>query len=110
MATVPAEQPEIEKALGAADVARILGAHRRTAERRRPAGQRPRPLEAQRADKLERVWKQLLGLYTPENAVKWLRSFVPALGGQRPVDVMTEDGGLDRVLETLCRMSGGIPG
>ena len=51
------------------------------------------------------VWKQLLGRYTPENAVKWLRSFVPTLDGQRPVDVMTEDGGLDRVLETLSGMS-----
>ena len=105
MATAPAIQPEMEKALGAAEIARILGVHRRTAERRRAGGRKPRPLEAQRADKLERVWKQLLGLYTPENAVKWLRSFVPTLDGQRPVDVMTEDGGLDRVLETLSGMS-----
>jgi uncharacterized protein (DUF2384 family) len=31
------------------------------------------------------------------------------LDNRRPVEVMTEDGGLDRVLETVGRMSWGIP-
>jgi putative toxin-antitoxin system antitoxin component (TIGR02293 family) len=109
MATVPAIPLQIEEALGATEVARILGVHRRTAERRRTAAQRPKPLEAQRVEKLQRIWKKLLELYTLENDLKWLHSSMPALGDKRPLDVMAEDGGLDRVLDTVARMSWGIP-
>jgi uncharacterized protein (DUF2384 family) len=48
-------------------------------------------------------------LFTTENAIYWLTHPVPALEDRRPVDLMAEDGGLDRVLEAIGRMSWGIP-
>jgi putative toxin-antitoxin system antitoxin component (TIGR02293 family) len=99
----------VEDALGAAEVARILGVHQRTVERRRVARKVLRPLEAQRDEKLHRIWRELMALFTTENAVYWLTHPVPALEDRRPVDLMAEDGGLDRVLEAIGRMSWGIP-
>jgi putative toxin-antitoxin system antitoxin component (TIGR02293 family) len=99
----------VEEALGVAEVARILGVHPRTVERRRAAGRVPRPLEAQREEKLHRIWRELTGLFTTGNAIYWLTHPVPVLEDRRPVDLMAEDGGLDRVLETVGRMSWGIP-
>jgi putative toxin-antitoxin system antitoxin component (TIGR02293 family) len=69
----------------------------------------PRPLEAQREEKLYRIWQELTALFTPENAIFWLNRPVPVLENRRPVEVMAEDGGLDRVLEVVGRMSWGIP-
>jgi hypothetical protein len=51
----------VEEALGVAEVARILGVHPRTVERRRGARKVPRPLEAQREEKLHRIWRELTG-------------------------------------------------
>ena len=99
----------LEKALGVAVVAKILGIHPRTLERRRSARQELRPLDAQREEKLTRIWAEGNDIFTPENAVEWLRLPNPALGNRVPLDVMAEDGGLDRVLLTLGRMSWGIP-
>jgi putative toxin-antitoxin system antitoxin component (TIGR02293 family) len=70
----------------------------------------PRPLEAQREEKLRRIWRELTVLFTRENAIYWLRHPVPALEYRQPIDVMAEDGGLDRVLDVVGRMSWGIPG
>jgi putative toxin-antitoxin system antitoxin component (TIGR02293 family) len=109
MAAVPVTRPDIEDVLGTAEVARILGVHPRTVERRRTAARKPGPLQAQRIEKLHRIWKQLLAIYTPENASRWLHSSVPALGDRLPLDIMKEDGGLDRVLDIVVRMSWGIP-
>jgi putative toxin-antitoxin system antitoxin component (TIGR02293 family) len=99
----------VEEALGLAEVARILGVHPRTIERRRGTRTALRPLEAQREEKLDRIWRELIDLFAPENAVYWLKHPVPVLENRRPVEVMAEDGGLDRVLETVGRMSWGIP-
>ena len=67
MASIPLTRGiSVEDALGAAEVARILGVHPRTIERRRVARKAPRPLEAQRTEKLESIWQDLLGLFTPE--------------------------------------------
>src|SRR5579862_7770522 len=101
MASVPPARTDIEAVLSPAEVGRILGVHARTVQRRRATAHTPSPLEAQRREKLHRIWKQLLELYTPENAFRWLRSAVPALGDQRPLDIMAEDGGLDRVLDAV---------
>jgi putative toxin-antitoxin system antitoxin component (TIGR02293 family) len=110
MASVPHSQdPAVEEALGVAEVARVLGVHPRTIERRRGARRTPRPLEAQREEKLHRIWRELVHLFTPENAGYWLTHPVPVLENRRPVEVMEEDGGLDRVLEVVGRMSWGIP-
>ncbi len=99
----------IRKVLGNARVAGILGVHPRTLERRALKTRPKNPLQAQREEKLDRVWQELLKVYKPETAERWLDSEVPALGGRRPIDVMAEDGGLDRVLETVGRMTWGIP-
>ncbi len=99
----------IRQVLGTARVAGILGVHPRTLERRAARTRPKNPLQAQREEKLERIWQALLTVYNPENAERWLESFVPALGGRRPIEVMAEDGGLDRVLETVGRMAWGIP-
>lgn len=110
MASLPRSRgPSVEEALGVAQVARILGVHPRTLERRRPLRKAPRPLEAQREEKLHRIWSELTGLFTTGNALSWLQHPVPALENRRPLDVMAEDGGLDRVLDTVGRMSWGIP-
>ena len=110
MASLPlARDLSVEDALGVAEVARILGVHPRTIERRRGARKAPRPLEAQRAEKLRDIWRELLALFTLENAIYWLNHPVPVLENRRPVDVMTEEGGLDRVREVVGRMSWGIP-
>ena len=110
MASLPqARDLTVEEALGVAEVAHILGVHPRTVERRRAAHKAPRPLEAQREEKLHRIWRELTGLFTTENAIYWLTHPVPALEDRRPVELMAEDGGLDRVLETIGRMSWGIP-
>ena len=100
----------VEEALGTATVAQILGVHPRTIERRRSVRKAPRPLEIQREEKLHRIWRELNTLFTTENALYWLRHPVPALENRRPLDIMAEDGGLDRVLEAVGRMSWGIPG
>lgn len=111
MASVP-HTPDlsVEDALGLTAVAHILGVHPRTIERRRGMRKAPRPLEAQREEKLERIWRELVALFGPENAIYWLKHPVPALENRPPVDVMAADGGLDRVLEVIGRMSWGIPG
>jgi putative toxin-antitoxin system antitoxin component (TIGR02293 family) len=110
MASLPhIPDPSVEEALGVAEVARILGVHPRTIERRRGVRKAPRPLEAQREEKLHRIWRELTGLFTIENAIYWLKHPVPVLENRRPVEVMAEDGGLDRVLEVVGRMSWGIP-
>lgn len=111
MASLPrTPAPSVEDALGLTEVAQILGVHPRTIARRREMRKAPRPLEAQREEKLHRIWNELIGLFTPENAIYWLKHPVPVLGNRRPVEVMAEDGGLDRVLEAIGRMSWGIPG
>ena len=110
MASAPKPRyPSVEEALGVRQVAEILGVHPRTMERRRASHTKPRPLEAQREEKLDRIWLELIDLFTPENAVRWLTHPVPVLENRRPVDVMTEDGGLDRVQDVIGRMSWGIP-
>jgi uncharacterized protein (DUF2384 family) len=78
-------------------------------ERRRVARKGPRPIEAQREEKLQRIWRELIGLFDVENAIYWLTHRVPALEDRRPVDLMAEDGGLERVLEAIGRMIWGIP-
>src|SRR5689334_8283830 len=112
MATVPnipAGPVSVDEALGVAEVARILGVHSRTVERRRAARRTVRPLEAEREEKLHRIWAELTQLFTIENAIFWLKHPVSALADRRPVDVMKEDGGLDRVLDVVGRMAWGIP-
>ena len=109
MASLPHTPPSVEDALGTAEVARILGVHPRTIERRRTARKAPRPLEVQRQEKLHRIWRELTTLFTVENAIHWLKHPVPVLAGRTPIDVMAEDGGLDRVLDVIGRMSWGIP-
>jgi uncharacterized protein (DUF2384 family) len=69
-----------------------------------------RPLEAQREEKLHRIWRERIELFTPENAIYWLKHPVSVLENRRPVDVMAEEGGLDRVLEVIGPMSWSLSG
>jgi hypothetical protein len=64
MASLPhAPGVTVEEALSVAEeVARILGVHPRTVERRRESQKVSRPLEAQREEKLGRIWGELLDL------------------------------------------------
>ncbi|HSU62117.1 MAG TPA: antitoxin Xre/MbcA/ParS toxin-binding domain-containing protein [Bryobacteraceae bacterium] len=110
MASLPNTRvPSVEEALGITEIARILGVHPRTIERRRGARTPSRPLEAQREEKLDRIWHELTALFSPENAIVWLKCPLPVLENRRPIEVMAEDGGLDRVLGVIGRMSWGIP-
>ena len=68
-----------------------------------------RPLESQREEKLRRIWRELLALFPSDNALYWLKHPVPVLESRKPIEVMAEDGGLDRVLDVVGRMSWGIP-
>jgi putative toxin-antitoxin system antitoxin component (TIGR02293 family) len=110
MASTPKPRPpSIEDVLRIAEVAAILGVHARTLARRRAAGGPVRALEAQREEKLRRIWRDLLELFEPETAARWLRCPSPVLQNRPPLAVMAEDGGLDRVLDVIGRMSWGIP-
>jgi uncharacterized protein (DUF2384 family) len=68
----------VEEALGVAVVAHILGVHPRTIERRRVTRKALRPIEAQREEKLLRIWREMIPLFTPENAVYWLKLRSPS--------------------------------
>jgi putative toxin-antitoxin system antitoxin component (TIGR02293 family) len=104
MASLPdLVDPTVEQALGLARVGRILGVSQRGAGRSRRT-----PIEAQREAKLREIWHDLLQLFTVENAIRWIECPIPVLGNRRPLDVMMEDGGLDRVRDTLGRMAWGI--
>lgn len=103
-----AAAPSVEDVLGPNVIAAILGLHPRTIQRRSTSPVRS-ALQAEREKKLHEIWSELLTSYSPENAIRWLNSEVPALGFRLPLSVMAEDGGLDRVLQTVGRMSWGIP-
>jgi len=93
MASLSSSGSDIETLLGSAEVGRILGVHSSTVQRRRASGRKPSPFESQRREKLHRIWEQLLVIYTPDHAIDWLHSTMPALGEKRPLDIMAEDGG-----------------
>ncbi len=99
----------VEQALGSVQVAEILGVHPRTVERRQASKTRLNRLQVQRQEKLRRVWKELQEMFDPDQALQWLRTPLPAAEFRRPLDVMADDGGLDRILELIGRMSWGIP-
>ncbi len=94
-------RPSIEEALGSSQVAEILGVHPRTVQRRRAARAKLRPLEAQREEKLCLIWRELLELFSTDNAVRWLTTPLPVLQDRRPLEVMAEEGGLDRVRDVI---------
>ncbi|HUS05617.1 MAG TPA: antitoxin Xre/MbcA/ParS toxin-binding domain-containing protein [Bryobacteraceae bacterium] len=98
----------VTEALGSSVVAGILGVHARTLQRRRVSAHGPRPLEIQRAEKLGRIWSGLTRLFTKEDALLWLRIANPVLANRPPLDVMTDDGGLDRVLDVIGQLEWGI--
>ncbi|HXM40881.1 MAG TPA: antitoxin Xre/MbcA/ParS toxin-binding domain-containing protein [Bryobacteraceae bacterium] len=60
-------------------------------------------------EKLRRIWRDLIDLFTAENEIYRLTHPAPAVDDGWPVDLMAEDGGLDRVLEAIGRMRWGIP-
>lgn len=83
----------VEKALGSGVAAQIVGGGADSAAR---------------SEKLRCIWEGLLDTYNPEQAVTWLQTAAPALGNRRPVDVMLEPDGLDRVLESVTRLTWGL--
>src|ERR1700716_4226722 len=86
---------DVMEALGSSVVASILGVHPRTLQRRRVRTHGPRTLEVQRAEKLGRIWAERPELFKKEDAIRWLQISNPVVANRPPVDVMTDDGGLD---------------
>jgi uncharacterized protein (DUF2384 family) len=84
----------VEKALGPDEVARIAGTG---------------PLGGARLETLRCIWEGLLDTYNPQQAAVWMKTAAPALGNRRPVDIMREPDGLDRVLELVTRLAWGLP-
>ncbi len=84
----------VEKALGPDEIAQIVGAG---------------SLSGVRTEKLRCIWEGLLDTYTPQQAAAWLQTAAPALRNRRPVDIMREPDGLDRVLELVTRLTWGLP-
>lgn len=82
----------VENSIGRELAARIVGAG---------------PLSGERSEKLRCVWEGLLDLYDQRQAAAWLNTAVPALEN-RPLDLMCEEGGLDRVLDLVTRMTWGL--
>ena len=87
------QHAKLEKALGRDVIARIVGAG---------------PLAAERSEKLRCVWENLLDLYDARQAVQWLQSPAPALGGRSPIQILCDPDGLDRVLEAISRLTWGL--
>lgn len=109
MGTAVKSKPiSVHEALGTPAVAAILGVHPRTLKRRATAAPKS-AFQAQRERKLDEIWSELLTLYKPDNAVLWLKSPKDIYSGRTPLEVAGEDGGLDRVLEAVGRLSWGIP-
>lgn len=53
--------------------------------------------------------KRLLEVFGDEASARgWLYFKVPALGFKRPIDVMREEGGVEKVLQVLGRIEHGI--
>lgn len=84
----------VEKALGPNEIAQIVGAG---------------PPGGARMETLRCIWDGLLDTYTPQQAAAWLQTAAPALSNRRPVDIMREPDGLDRVLELVTRLTWGLP-
>ncbi|HOL73256.1 MAG TPA: DUF2384 domain-containing protein [Bryobacteraceae bacterium] len=84
----------VEQALGPAEVAQIAGSG---------------PSSGERLEALHCIWDGLLDMYTPRQAAVWLRTAAPGLENRRPVDVMREPDGLNRVLDLVSRLTWGLP-
>jgi uncharacterized protein (DUF2384 family) len=83
----------VEKALGSEVVSQIVGEG---------------PLGGARSEKLRCIWEGLLDTRSPQQATEWLQSSAPALHNRRPLDIMLETDGLDRVLELVTRLTWGL--
>jgi uncharacterized protein (DUF2384 family) len=81
------------EALGCTVVAGIVGVH---------------PHTLQRVEKLGRICAELLALFQKEDAIRWLQIPNPVLANQPPVDVMKDEGGLDRVLDVIGQLQLGF--
>ena len=105
----------VEGALGSATVARVLGVHPRTLARRSVAKQNLRPLDAQRQDKLVRIWRELHEIFTDENARRWLeelRHARLAITGEDLLAAGLEGPAIGRALDaaTAAMLDGAAPG
>jgi uncharacterized protein (DUF2384 family) len=83
----------VEKALGPGIAAQIVGSG---------------ALSAARGEKLRCIWDGLLDTYNQQQAVAWLQTASPALDDRRPLDVMRDPDGLDRILEIVTRLAWGL--
>ena len=63
-------------------------------------------LNAQRVDLLELVMSQLLRLYEPDAAERWLTGLNPHLGDRRPIDVIRR-GGARELLAAIAQERAG---
>jgi uncharacterized protein (DUF2384 family) len=91
-----------ELELGIDEVAAAVGASRRTVHRWQAAEAPPSPEHRKKLEELQQL-RHLLGevFRTPDSALEWVHSPVPALGGKTPLLVLTE-GHASRLVQLLA--------
>ena len=90
-----------------ADVAYITGATIRTAQRWLAGEVAPRRHNSIRLLELKAVLDALAEVYRPDGAKLWLRSPVPMLGYEKPLDLI-RDGDYRRVTAVLAALAEGV--
>lgn len=72
-----------------------------------PLDQELRELERLASRIVEESGRGAAGFNAHEWIAHWVRETVPALGGERPLDVLAQPGGLERVRAILLRIESG---
>lgn len=81
----------------------------RTLSHRRAKGQDLTPEESNRLARVAGIVLRALELFeTPEVAARWLRRPNRALGGERPLELLTSDAGARAVEQVLGRIEHGV--
>jgi len=97
--------------VGKGTIRRILGISESTQSRYEKNNPILKPAIADRLTRFQRLSQQALDLFEDEaEAQRWLSTPKAALDGETPLNVLTTDGGAQRVEELLYRAAYGIFG
>jgi transcriptional regulator with XRE-family HTH domain len=88
------------------EIATATGANERSV-RRWYAGIKPNTDKAKRIDDLRLVASELGIMLDPPSIAAWLRNRNPVLGRQRPLDLLAERNGFNRVVAAVDSLLGG---